>query len=486
MSVESVRPVAAVAATDNDEIRTLLQALGLKAGDTVSARVSGMVADNIARLAIGDATLDVGTAEPLPVGTTLTMKVEQKGQSLLLMTALPQDKAAPAAGPAILATPAPPAALPQDRTVSTIVAALVDMVGRQATGPTDAGEVAVAARGAPDIARAGEANAAPKAAATPREALVDAVRSAAARQDGLGALFADAGAVMTRQAVGTLPPLPQPVAQALSALLGFQLPAQGAADPAQLQKALTQSGIFLESSLAGQAGAPPPDLKAALANLRQALDGWLADLGLAKDEEPPHGFDHARPPVRGALPQGQQPATSPLATGGTPAEVAQRLSEKTDAALARMTLLQAASLPDAGDTRRPDIAAQVTVEVPLRIGVETAMVQIQVSREKEQESDGRPGARPRSDWTLRFSMDAEPLGPVHAAIRLHAGHVGVRLWAERDQVAARLEAASGELTNALEASAFAVDRVQVSAGRPPDPRAEPSAATRPHRLDRST
>ncbi|QCK84405.1 hypothetical protein E8L99_00650 [Phreatobacter aquaticus] len=496
MSVEPVKPAAAITPADNNQIRTLLQALGLKAGDTVSAKVTAMLANDVARLTIGDSTLDVSTPEPLTVGAALTMKVEQKGQALLLMTELPQATAVPAGSqPPPAAASGPHLASPA-QAMATIVAAFVDLVGREgakATGAgiVDGGQVAVAARGSTDLARAGEANAngvaGPKPAATPREALMEAVRSAAVRQDGLGPLFADATAILGRQAAGTMAPLPQPVAQALASLLGFQMPAEGAASPAALQRAVAQSGIFLEATLANAQGAPPPpDLKATLASLRQALGSWMNDLGMPMEDAPERGLDHARPPLRGALPQGQQPAGPSIPAGSTLAEIAQRLGDKTEAALARLTLLQAASLPDQGDSQRPEIAAQVTTEIPVRFGPETAIMQFQITREQDQESAGQPGAKPRRDWTLRFSMDAEPLGPVHAAIRLRDGHVGVRLWAERETIAARLQSSSRDLTQALEASAFSIDQVTIAAGKPADPRLEPHAVTRPHLLDRTT
>jgi hypothetical protein len=494
MSVESVKPVAAVAAADNNQVRMLLQALGLKAGDTVSAKVSAMLADNIARIAIGETMLDVSTPEPLTVGSTLSMKVEQKGQALLLMTELPPE-AARSPGVSSAAAHSPLSSPVQ--TVSTIVAALVDLVGREAvksagSGPLDGGQIAVTTRGSTDATRAGEANAgggtaAKPAPATPRDALMEAVRSAAVRQDGLGPLFADASAVLGRQATGTMAPLPQPVALALASLLGFQLPAEAAATPAALQRAVAQSGIFLESALANpQAGAPPPDLKAALAGLRQALHGWMGDLGLPMDDPPNRGFDHARPPLRGALPQGQPPAGPSIPPGSTPADIAQRLGDSTEAALARITLLQAASLSDQGDIHRAEIPPQVTAEVPLRFGPETAIMQFQISRDHDQDAASPSGSRPQRDWTLRFSMDAEPLGPVHAAIRLRDGHVGVKLWAERESVAERLQSASRELTQALEASAFAIDQVTIAAGKPVDPRLDAHAGARPHLLDRTT
>ncbi|WP_163413644.1 flagellar hook-length control protein FliK, partial [Escherichia coli] len=83
------------------------------------------------------------------------------------------------------------------------------------------------------------------------------------------------------------------------------------------------------------------------------------------------------------------------------------------------------------------------------------------------------------------SMEAEPLGPVHAAVRWREGHVRVQLWAEREGIAARLDQAKAHLSDALEASAFTVDQLSILSGKPADPR-DAAAVPRPPRLDRLT
>uniref|UniRef100_UPI0013D36C31 hypothetical protein n=1 Tax=Klebsiella pneumoniae TaxID=573 RepID=UPI0013D36C31 len=60
----------------------------------------------------------------------------------------------------------------------------------------------VVARGSPDASRALESAAGQPQPATPREALVEAVRAAAARQDSLSPLFADIAAVAEGRAPG--------------------------------------------------------------------------------------------------------------------------------------------------------------------------------------------------------------------------------------------------------------------------------------------
>lgn len=498
MSVEGIGPVAANATSDGAAMRALIESLGLKPGQSIEARVAAMLADNLARLVIGDAELDVRTPQPLPVGTTLTMTVERQGQQLrLLMQALPAGSPGPASSPAATAAPPAPTAasgsapMPAPagpQAAVAMVGALIDLVARESAAPRaaalDGAQATLIARGSPDVSRRLEAGSAGQGVTvTPREALTEAVRAAAARQDSLSPLFADIAALAEGRGAAAVSTLPPPVARALAELLAFRLPAEAAATPGGLMRALAGSVTFLEAGLAA-GNAPGADLKAALVALRGALAAWGEGLGLdtgTKSPAAPAG--HERPPVRGALPQGQPPAMAHLGAGMDPAETAARLIERTEASLARLVLLQAASLPEPRDLGRPELAPQTWMELPVRIGQATAMVPFQISRDRgEEDGPDLRGQAPAGGWVMRFSLAAEPLGPVHAAVRWREGHVRVQLWAERDGIAARLDGARGALSDALEASAFTIDQLTIRPGRP----AEPAPAALTPRLDRRT
>jgi len=497
VSIEGIRPTLAVAPVEQVQWRAQLEALGVRPGETIAVRVAAMLAEGIARLTVGSGTLDVRTAQPLVPGASLNLTVERQGQAVKLLltestlsrpaTSLPP---APAGLPPAAGAPAPPSApaipLPA---AGTVAAALVDLLARglaPASGPRDGAQVALVARGSPEIARQAEVVAgASSPAPAGRETIVQAVRAAAARQESLTTLFAD----LTAVAQGRTAAAPPPAAlQAMAVVLGFRAPAEDLARPDSLAAAMKNSGALLEARLAAlPPGVPlPPDLKAALHRLQAALAGWTATLPEDTAVTVPKVEGHERPPLRGALPHGQPPATTSLPASATSAEVARVLTERTEAALARITLLQAASLPDARDMGRPDAPLQTTLEVPLRVGVETAIMQFQIQRDQEREErqDRKAGGRAGGDWTMRFSLEAEPLGPVHAAVRWHDGRIGIQLWAERDTVAAALEAQRDGLSEALEASAFTIDRLTIAAGRPPEPRE--AAPTPAHRLDVSS
>jgi hypothetical protein len=480
-----------VAPVEPVQLHAALEAVGARPGEAVAARVAAMLADGMARLAVGTGTLDVRTSQPLVPGTEVMLTVERGGQGVRLTLAEPaaaQPRSVPTP-PAATVPAAPPATAAAAPPAGTVAAALVDLLARGLVAPAaprlaDGAQVALAARASADPVRQAEATedgaSPPKAL---REALVQGVRAAAGRQDSMAGLFADLTAVAQGR---TRTPIPPAVARAMAEVLGFRVPAETLATPAGLAAALADAGTRFEARLAAlPPGVPlPPDLKASLQRLQTALAGWTADLGLSGDPALPKPAGHERPPLRGALPHGQPVRDSLLGPASTPAEVAGLLTERTEAALARITLLQAASLPDAREAARPEPLALATVEVPMRVGVETAIVQFQIQRDRDEPEEGAAAPRKGGDWTMRFSLDAEPLGPIHAAVRWHDGRVGIQLWAERQGVAAALDAQRAGLSDALAASAFTIDRLTIAAGAPPDPR-PPSEPPR-HRLDRSS
>ncbi len=90
------------------------------------------------------------------------------------------------------------------------------------------------------------------------------------------------------------------------------------------------------------------------------------------------------PPFHGALPSAQAVADPSIAPGTPLAAAAHRLLENTDAALARQTLLQVASLPSHNDAARAQLDAMVprwNFEIPFLTQQGTAMAQFEISRD---------------------------------------------------------------------------------------------------------
>ncbi|MEA2863716.1 MAG: hypothetical protein QOC84_1672, partial [Bradyrhizobium sp.] len=136
------------------------------------------------------------------------------------------------------------------------------------------------------------------------------------------------------------------------------------------------------------------------------------------------------PPFRGALPSAQ-PVAAPSITAGAPlATTAHHLLGDTDAAIARQTLLQVASLPDRVDpagARTDPATPRWHFEIPFATPQGTAMAQFEISRD----GGGTEVEAAKRVWRARFSLDVEPAGPVHALISLQGDKTSVRIWAER-------------------------------------------------------
>jgi hypothetical protein len=187
------------------------------------------------------------------------------------------------------------------------------------------------------------------------------------------------------------------------------------------------------------------------------------------------------PPFRGSLPTAQPVAAPSIVSHAPLAATAQHLLENTDAAIARQTLLQVASLPDragAGDTRLDPSAPRWSFEIPFATPQGTAVAQFEISRD----GGGNEADTVKRVWRARFSLDVEPAGPVHALISLSGDRTSVRMWAERPATAAQLRSRAAELSQALSQAELQPGDIVIRAGTPPQ--VKPARAG--HFLDRAT
>lgn len=282
-------------------------------------------------------------------------------------------------------------------------------------------------------------------------ALHDALAAAAPRQNGLAPLFAELPLLAARADV------PPQVRAAAQALLALQLNAS-AISPETVAKALAQSGLYLEAKLAAGAS-PAGDLKGALLNLRGALNAWLGDAAPRTSEQaaPP-------PPYRGA-PPAAQPANLPQAATMTAPDAAQMVRAAVEAALARHTMLQAASLPEpaALAMRNGEPQQRLVFDIPLLTPQGTAVVQLQIERDAPRKGNGGETA---PVWRLAFSVDVEPAGPVHARLAQIGARTHVSLTAERADSAQALRGNLGELKAMLAAAALKPGDLICHVGQP--------------------
>lgn len=169
------------------------------------------------------------------------------------------------------------------------------------------------------------------------------------------------------------------------------------------------------------------------------------------------------PPWRGAPLSAQPQAASTIAPDTPPRESAERLLAATDGALARTTLLQAASLPDQ-QPQRIDPTQRWTFEIPFATPQGTAVAQFEISRDAQAAKSDRQ----LPTWRARFSLDVEPMGPVHALVALAGFRTSVTLWAERHATATRLNDNAAMLNDALRAAALQPAEFLFRVGAPPN------------------
>ena len=168
------------------------------------------------------------------------------------------------------------------------------------------------------------------------------------------------------------------------------------------------------------------------------------------------------PPYRGGPTAAQPPATPSLPVDVEPGLVAHRLLAATGGALARQELHQIASLPQS--IQRPgDPGARWMFELPFATPQGPAVAQFEISRDG---AGGSTAAEGQATWRARFSIDLEPMGPVHAQVALTGARAAVNLWAERPATAEQLRSQQAALARDLEGAEFA-PAVAVHVGAPP-------------------
>jgi hypothetical protein len=171
------------------------------------------------------------------------------------------------------------------------------------------------------------------------------------------------------------------------------------------------------------------------------------------------------PPFRGALPSAQPVASPSIASTAPLTTTAHHLLGDTDAAIARQTLLQVASLPDRleiASARIDPTAPRWNFEIPFAMPQGTAMAQFEISRD----GGGNEAEATKRVWRARFSLDVEPAGPIHVLVSLIGDRTSVRMWAERPATAAQLRAGAAQLSQALSKAELQPGDIVIRAGAP--------------------
>lgn len=262
---------------------------------------------------------------------------------------------------------------------------------------------------------------------------------------------------------------PPPEDEALDARFGafVATPKTAPAAPPPVRAALSalvQLGLIAEDAIAPEAPrAPAVEPKALIPR------GYGAPAETTRASTPP-------PPYAGGPMAGQKPSQATLPPGLPIADAVRTLLKATGGALARQDLMQIASLPDGA---RPDIdsvevrqqGARLNLDLPFVTPQGVAVAQFEIGHDGGG-SGGYAGGPIERTYKARFSIDLEPMGPVHALVTLTGSRTRVSLWAERAETIARLRA-SEEVLGAALREAELVPEVAVHSGAPSTQGASP-------------
>ncbi|MEP2435838.1 MAG: flagellar hook-length control protein FliK [Roseibium sp.] len=252
------------------------------------------------------------------------------------------------------------------------------------------------------------------------------------QQASLSGVFGQMSSLSAASSVGKVS-LPEPLQRVMQQLLGMRLGNGGAPEGTDVAKAVRTSGLLAENTQASGARTGAGDLKVLLGQMRGLLEGLgVKSLPAKPLTQPP------LPSVRN-MPAGQAQiagtsSTDVMEEGEDPKILLTRLMRETDSALSRIRLSQMASRGLGGDEPTTHQSSQtrpmdVVMDLPLAVGQETAVLQMQIGRDPEHDSgeDGEDKA-----WRLRFGLDLTATGPLEAAVSLRGGGTFVSLWVERE------------------------------------------------------
>ncbi|AHY49785.1 hypothetical protein BJS_02625 [Bradyrhizobium japonicum SEMIA 5079] len=503
----------------------------LQAGSVVDARVVSVMADNLVRIAIANLSMDVMSEVSLTPGQNLQLAVSQNDGTTRLAVmngageaAADQITLTPRAASLVDGPPLAPSATIARNTLTPLEQVAVTVASAEAV--TKQGSQAPLFANLASVVTGSDLPAGLKQAVldvlaqqTPLNTALDGgdiesafqksglfleaslaagtTRSSGAMPDLKAALL------VLRQTLATLEtaaPQAQGAALATAGTSQVAVPGQAASPSTELDMAqqpqMPRSANLAAAVLADIAGvapqaAMPRTMSAGLAaallqEVTQNLPRLTGNVpGSNKAVPDGHLFEAAArttpPPFRGALPAPQAIASPSLAPDTPLSATVHRLLDDTDAAIARQTLLQAASLPDRTDAsghRIDPTVPQWNFEIPFATPQGTAMAQFEISRDGGNESSD-PAKRA---WRARFTLNVEPAGPVHALITLNGDKTFVRMWAERPATAQQLRAGIGELNQALTRAELKPGDILVRDGTPP----QPAPARAGHFLDRAT
>ncbi len=523
ISITPVGPVAAAPAAAD-----VAPELVLQPGTVVNAQVQQVLAADLVRIVIANLSIDVATQVPLQQGLALQLAVSHTSDGIRLALVGQGGDAAAALADAV--TLSPEAQVDAGSRPTIVAKSVLTPLERAAV--TEAAQTAASEQGslAPLFANLAAATSSGNLSPKLQQAIAQVLAQQTSLDQNLSGgdiktAFQKSGILLEASlASGSIPSTGAPdlkaalivLRQTLQSVLGVNgtATATPAAPTATLNPAgapglvpqspeleaqeilLPQARLPVAQDLVQASGAGRSALAAALNAgpsagatlnlLQEALqelgnparaaatprDGRTGDVTIHTNTPPP--------PFRGAAPTPQPIAAPSIAPDAPLSTTAHHLLADTDAALARQTLLQVASLPDRIDLAGPKVdvtAPSWNFEIPFVTPQGTAMAQFEISRD----GGGNEVEASKRVWRARFSLDVEPTGPVHALVSLVGDKTSVRMWAERPATAAQLRAGAAQLSQQLSRAELQAGDIVIRDGAPP----QAAAARAGHFLDRA-
>ena len=174
--------------------------------------------------------------------------------------------------------------------------------------------------------------------------------------------------------------------------------------------------------------------------------------------------EEAPPPARGSAPRAHAPEL-PQPMEGDAKEAGKSLLGQTESALARIRLMQLGSQPAEAARPGAPVAAPTewTLELPMMLGHELAMAQIQIQRDGKGKTEAKD-----KNWRLRFALKFSVLGEVGAQVTMVGARASIAIWADEETTAETLDKMLPELAPALAAKGLELVSLTVRRGVPKD------------------
>ena len=194
-----------------------------------------------------------------------------------------------------------------------------------------------------------------------------------------------------------------------------------------------------------------------------ALIGMLADALPASDKRQVGRADQqtARQTIfdgKGVKPSSLQGQA--LNQGGTSAN--QQLAETVTAKYQTTSSFNVEDIQEV-QQKLPVKTPELSLELPIAGEAKPLYVEFRIGPEPEQSHEGSE----EQDHSLRFSLETNETGPLHASLTLTGQTVRVTLWVEDDGFAAKLNEQRNQLDERLAANGLDLNHFQIRHGLPP-------------------